>query len=168
MASLCLQPKKGIIFTKNDTYETSLQTWSDISKFIPHNKTIYDPFYSTGLSGIFLREIFTSNKIIHSNTDFFEEHKKLDFDIILTNPPFSQKIKILKELRLINKPFMMLMPITSLASQYIYTIFKNELQIIIPSKRIQFILDGKQSKRNCFSCIWVCWKMELKRDINYL
>ena len=168
MAGLCLNPKMGIVFMKKDDYETPMQTWADIARFIPNNKTIYDPFYSTGLSGTYMREIFKSNKIIHTNTDFFEEYKKNEFDMILTNPPFSKKIQILKELRIINKPFMMLIPVTALASQYIFTIFKNELQIIIPAKRIQFILNGVQSTRNCFSCIWVCWKMCLKKDITYL
>lgn len=166
MTSLCLRPLTGKI--KNDTYETPIEAWKEIAPYIPINTTLYDPFYSKGLSGTFLREIFKSNKIIHANTDFFEEHKNIDYDLILSNIPFSIKIKIMKELKQIGKPFMILIPVTSLASQYIYKIFNNELQILIPSKRIQFIVDGHQTSRNCFSCIWVAWKMELKQDINYL
>lgn len=166
MTSLCIRPL--IAKTTNDNYETPLSAWCEIAKYIPNNKIIYDPFYCNGLSGIYMRELFKSNKIIHTNTDFFEEHKNIDYDVIISNPPFSSKIKILNQLKLINKPFMILIPVTSLASQYIYKIFNNELQILIPSKRIQFILDGNQSSRNCFSCIWIAWKMELKKDINYL
>ena len=59
-------------------------------------------------------------------------------------------------------------------TQYIRNLFKNELQIIIPNKRINFIKlvngntpDDWNSRCN-FDCFYYCYKMNLPKDIIWL
>jgi hypothetical protein len=45
------------------------------------------------------------------------DYSKLEFDCIVSNPPFTLKDKILKKLYEIGKPFAVLLPIQSLQSK---------------------------------------------------
>lgn len=77
---------------------------------LPEDKVYYDPFYLDGSSGNHLKELGLN--VIHSNTDFFTN--QVDYDIIITNPPFSQKKAVLEKLIKDGKPFIMIMPVTLL------------------------------------------------------
>ena len=75
-----------------------------------------------------------------------------EYDIIISNPPFSIKDKILERLYLINKPFIMLLPLTALSGIKRVGMFKKfGLDLIVFDKRINFIINGKQSKGNWFA-----------------
>lgn len=159
-------------FKKYDDYITPKKAWGDIVEFIPKDKTIYMPFYCDGTCGKDMKSL-VDNKIIHKKTDFF----KTDFDedyIVVDNPPYTLKKEILTELKKRDKPFMLIMPSSTLNTNYIRELFKNEIQIIIPRKRIQFIqmYKGKpvpNAKQRCnFDTFYFCYKMKLKRDIIFL
>ena len=73
-----------------------------------------------------------------------------------------------------NKPFMLIVPISTIAYNY-SKILKDNIQIMIFKKRPTFIKcnpkTGKlnNTKRNpAFDCIVLCWKMNLKQDIIFL
>ena len=95
-------------------------------------------------------------------------YNKLEYDIIISNPPFSIKNKIFKLLKQIDKPFILIVPVSIITKEYFMKDYKDQYQIIIPKKRIQFIRDNVQLKRCWFDCIFVCFKMNLEKDINYL
>ena len=153
--------------TKNDDYTTPLSAWESLKHIIPKNKIIYSPFYNEGKALKYMTQVF-QNKIIHINEDFFTSYMKHEFDIIVDNPPYSNKISILKILKQINKPFCLLLPVTCLTSQYIYKLFGNEIQYLIPKARIHFEINNEPTKRCTFSTIWVCWKFNLPLQISYL
>ena len=57
------------------------------------------------------------NTHLQNGFDFFEvDHAKIDFDCIVSNPPFTLKDEILKRLYEINKHFSILLPQNSLQS----------------------------------------------------
>jgi len=64
------------------------------------------------------------------------------------------------------------MPSSTINTQYVRKLFKNDLQILIPAKRIQFtkVIDGKEViTPGCnFDCFYFCYKMNLARDIIFL
>ena len=53
------------------------------------------------------------NTHLESGQDFFEYEPK-DYDLIISNPPFSKKDDVLKRLQELGKPFAMLLPINSI------------------------------------------------------
>jgi len=154
-------------FTKYDDYMTPNYAWDNIKDYIPKDKIIWEAFYGNGKSGNYLKTL--GFNVIHEDIDFFNNDKG---DIIVSNPPFTIKKEILIRLKELNKPFILIMPCSTLTTQYIRTLFKNDIQIIIPRKRIQFIklVDNKEIESNkCnFDCFYFCYKCNLERDIIFI
>lgn len=156
-------------FLKHDDYMTPNYAWDNIKQFIPNDKIIWEPFYGNGASGNYLKEL--GFKVIHEPIDFFENNLG---DIIVTNPPFSKSKEILKRLKDIDKPFIMIMPSSKINTSYMREWKDNNLQIIIPRKRIHFEkhINGEipeNWKNACnFDCFYYCYKMNLPKDIVWL
>lgn len=159
-------------FTKHDDYMSPKTAWEAIAHLIPKNKVIWEAFYGDGDSGKYLREL--GFETIHEEIDFFKEDRG---EMVVSNPPFSMCPQILERMVELNKPFIMIMPLTKIVTQYFRKLFANQedhIQIIIPRKRIQFIktVDGKvpEDYKSCcnFDCLYYCWKINLPRDIIWL
>lgn len=91
--------------------------------------------------------------------DFFEYEPNESYDIIITNPPFSKKDKILKRLYELNKPFAILLPMNSLQGQSRYKYFKNGIQLLAFDKRISFHSNGDMvnfTKGSPFASAYFC------------
>jgi hypothetical protein len=155
-------------FTNYDDWITPKSAWEDIKEYIPKDKVIWEAFYANGESGTILTEM--GFNIIHENIDFFLHDKG---DIVISNPPFSLIPEVLKRLVQINKPFILIMPVSKINTQYFREIFNGneEVQLIVPKKRIQFrkSVQGKlveNQKSSCsFDCFYYCWKMNLSKDL---
>ena len=159
-------------FLKHDDYMTPKYAWEYIKEFIPNDKLIWEAFYGDGKSGNYLKEL--GFNVFHEPIDFFENDKG---DIVVSNPPFSKIPEILTRLKLLNKPFILIMPSSKINTQYFRKLFcdsEDPIQLIIPRKRIHFEkqIDGKipdNWKSDCnFDCFYYCWKMGLERDIIWL
>ena len=155
-------------FLKYDDYMTPRHAWEDIKEYIPKDKVIWECFYGDGNSGTFLREL--GFETIHEPVDFFDNDLG---DIIVSNPPFSKTKEIMKRLFVLDKPFIMILPVSKITTQY-FKEWKDKLQIIIPEKRIHFqkLVNGKvpeNYKSSCnFDCFYYCYKINLTKDIIWL
>jgi hypothetical protein len=160
-------------FQKHDDYMTPNYAWDDIKEFIPKDKIIWEAFYGNGESGKYLKEKMNLN-IIHEEIDFFDDNTLPEFDMIVSNPPFSKSKEVFKRLKQLDKPFIIICPSSKLNTGYIREYYKNQkLQIIIPRKRIHFkkLIDGKEIEgKSCcnFDCFYYCYKMNLPNDIMWL
>lgn len=154
---------------KHDDYMTPKIAFEYIKDYIPKNKKIWEPFFGDGNSAIFLREL--GFDVIHNNEDFFINNKG---DIIVTNPPFSLTEKILKRLKEIDKPFIIILPVSKISTKYFKQYFKDSIQIMVPPKRLHFIknINGIVPinwKNACFfECFYYCYKMNLEKDLLFL
>lgn len=168
MTSLNIITKK-----KLDDYNTPFYVWKMLLDYLnlDKNTKIYEPFYSNGVAKNYLAKLGYNN-VIHENMNFFDNYDKYDYEIIISNPPYSIKQNILKTLYNIDKPFVLIVPTAIISKLYIKTIFGKDidkLQYIIPNRRIQFErLDGYNQKRTAFDTIFLCFKMNLQRDIIYM
>jgi hypothetical protein len=156
-------------FTKHDDYMTPKYAWENIQQFIPKDKVIWEAFYGDGKSGEYLTEM--GFNVIHEPVDFFENDLG---DIIVSNPPFSFSKEIMKRLLLLDKPFIIILPVSKINTSYLREWKDKKIQIIIPRKRIHFtkMIDGKVAE-NCknacnFDCLYYCYKMNLPKDIVWL
>jgi len=157
---------------KLDHYTTPLYVWKMLLDYLDLGKDtiIYEPFYNDSKSKTYLGKLGYNN-VIHENEDFFENYDKYKYDIILSNPPYSIKQNILKVLYKIDKPFVLIVPTAIISKLYLKNIFNDDIdkvQYIIPSRRLQYEVNGYNQKRCCFDCLFFCYKLELKRDIVYL
>jgi len=157
-------------FLKHDDYMTPKYAWENIKHLIPKNKVIWEAFYGDSKSGQYLREL--GFEVIHEPIDFFENNLG---EIIVSNPPFSKSKEVMKRLKELDKPFIIILPSSKINTSYFRDNFMNcGLQIIIPRKRIHFEkqIDGKTPdnwKNACnFDCFYYCYKIGLENDIVWL
>tara|TARA_B100000795_G_C22680168_1_gene391465 strand:+ start:140 stop:679 length:540 start_codon:yes stop_codon:yes gene_type:complete len=153
-------------------YATPESAWDEILKFIPHDRCIYEPFYLDGSSGLYLQS--KNLNVIHVNQDFYEIAPNIEYDFILTNPPFHDCKKLFTFLKLIDKPFVMLLPTAKIHTNYIASFYnEGNCQLIIPRKRIHYqkYIDGKSvsdwKKGTTFDSCWFCYKMKFPLDIQF-
>ena len=149
-------------FINHDDYFTPKHAWEDIKEYIPKDKVIWEAFFGDGTSGDYLKEL--GFDVIHNDNDFFESNEG---EILVSNPPFTMKKEILTRLKELDKPFILIMPQNTINNNYVRELYENDLQIIIPRKRIQFIKNGEDGhpKKCNFDCFYYCYKMNLERDI---
>ena len=155
---------------KNDNdYETPTTIYDDIKPFLPKDKIIWMPFYCSGRA----KKWFDDNNFqtIHDTDNFWYSNKG---ECIVDNPPYMikgitlTKKKIITRLKSFNKPFMLLLPTTTLQTKYFKELFDKDIQLLIPPGKYNFLKDGVLTYGCPFYTLWICWKMNFKKDINYL
>ena len=117
---------------KHDDYMTPFSAWEDVSAYIPRHLTLWEAFYGDGTSGHHLTEL--GFDVIHEDVDFFTHDLG---ECVVTNPPFSELPRVLARLRELGKPFVVIMPCSTLTTRYFRDLFQ-DIQVIVPRKRIQF------------------------------
>lgn len=155
----------------HDDYYTRFKDWQSIECFIPRNKIVWEPFYSPhSSSGDHLRKL--GFEVIFEDKDFFEEDLG---DILVSNMPYSKKKEIFTRLKLLAKPFIMLVPTSTLQTKYFYDLFRDErIQIIFPKTKINFdkcvdgVIDEKQKDNVSFYTCFICWKIGLTKDVVFI
>tara|TARA_R100000951_G_scaffold113284_1_gene114987 strand:+ start:392 stop:865 length:474 start_codon:yes stop_codon:yes gene_type:complete len=149
----------------SDNYITNKEDWERIKQYIPTDKEIWSPFYCDGKQKEYFQEM--GFDIIHEDEDFFENNKG---DIIIDNPPFSKKKEILERIKLLDKPFILICPSMMLSYKYFQDNFKNEIQVIIPHKRVNFkhLKSNKKNYSPPFASFFFCYKMNLEKDLIFI
>jgi hypothetical protein len=152
--------KHDAVKFKDDDYETQSDILNDLIPYIPEG-IIYDPFYCTGKV---IEEWKKLNRVcINEKKDAFT-WKPENFDLVVSNIPFSMKEKCVKLCLDLDKPFALLMPIDALGSKWIKKYF-DKLQFLIPNGRYSFLKNGKMGKGSWFDTMWVCYKLKLPQNI---
>ena len=159
-------------FQTYDDYMTPKSAWEAIAHLIPKDKVVWEPFYGDGKSGEYLKEL--GFNVVHEPIDFFFEDRG---DIIVSNPPFSVVKQIVKRLKELNKPWILLMPVQKLNTNYFREAFcedgDGKLQLVIPYERVQFkkLEGGKEviTKTKCpFDCFYYCYDLNLPTSAMWL
>jgi len=157
---------------ENDEYYTKKETWSDILHYLDPTKVYIDPFFGDGSNIENLKELGLN--CIGADLDYQEVLFNFNYEIIITNSPFSRNILIefLYNLSALDKPFIIILPITKIFSKYFRTSFSNykDIQIIIPKSRLKFIDATRPNNKSnpSFCCCYVAYKMQLPQDIIFL
>ena len=152
--------------------------WQNIVGYIPKDKQIWEAFYGDGTSAENLKEL--GFDVVSEPIDFYEEDRG---EIIVTNPPFSDCKNVFERLAILDKPFIMILPVSKMNTNYFrdwltemeaaHPEIQDQIQLIVPRKRIQFIKieNGKkiETKSCCnFDCYYYCHRMNLPKSIIHL
>ena len=149
-----------------DEYYTPSILVEPILQFIKPNSTIWCPFdtYDSEFVQLLLKnghEVFYSH--IDLGMDFFEYEPKHPYDYIISNPPFTKKLKVLDRLYKLNKPFAMILGLPILNYQEVGEFFLDkDLQLLIVDKKVSF--DGNTSS---FNNSYFCSKF-LPKDLMFV
>jgi len=148
---------------KNDECYTPIEGVLPIIKYIPKDKIIWCPFDMEDSN--FVKEISKTNKVIKSHIaggkDFFE-YEPDNWDILISNPPFTDKRKYFERALIFNKPFALLMSLTWLndaAPKQLF--FKKDLQLLMFDKRMKF----NNINKITFSSAYFCYNFLPKQII---
>lgn len=148
---------------RTDAWETPDHAWDAVLKFVSKSLIIWEPFYCTGRSGRYIKN--RGYTVYHEDRDFFK-YQPDRFDIIVSNPPFSNKEEVFQRLLTFNKPFAMLIPLNSVANNFIKRCFntadlRSKLQLLFTAKKVNFLRNGKPGPNCSFNVTWLCYGMGL-------
>ena len=91
--------------------------------------------------------------------DFLKDIPEFNFDMIITNPPYSLKDEFIKKCYEYNKPFCLLLPLTSLEGIGRGKMFRqNGIELLVFDRRCNFIYENAK-KSNWFNTSWFCYKV---------
>ena len=120
----------SVLYSKgnNDECYTPNNAVLPILKYIPKEAVIWCPFDTE--ESEFVKEISKTNKVIfshiNSGQDFYNYEPKEKWDIIISNPPFTNKRKIFERALSFNKPFALIMSNTWLNDSAPKQLFKEK------------------------------------------
>lgn len=147
--------------SKGDECFTPYYAVEPLLKYLKKNKVIWCPFDEKFSAYV---NMFRENgyKVIRSHLndgkDFFKVEPPMHYDIIISNPPFSEKDKVIKRLYELNKPFAILLPLNAIQGKARFKYFKKGLQILAFDKRIKFHIDDMKNHSigNTFASGYFC------------
>ena len=149
----------------HDDYYTKKSTWELITPFIPQDKTIWEfcLLNSNEQSKQYLQEL-GYNVVGDRDVDFLINN--IDADILVSNIPFSTeiKIKIMKRLVELDRPFIFIMNSLNIFTKYFKEIFGDKhIQLIYPTHKIHYtkFVDGQliNNYKTSFYSVFVSYKI---------
>lgn len=150
---------------KNDELYTPNYAIEPLLKYLPKNKIIWEctDLGSSNITKLLKQHDYKVISTHKDNFDFLTDIPNFDFDIIITNPPYSLKNEFLKKCYEYDKPFCLLLPLTSLEGIERGKMFREKgIDVLVLDKRCDF-MDNKKS--NWFNTSWFCYKVLPKQLI---
>ena len=148
---------------KNDECYTPDYGVKPILEFIPKDKIIWCPFDTPNSE--FVKQISQTNPVVYSHIDEgkdYYEYEPDQWDIMISNPPFTGKRKIFERALSFNKPFGLLMSMTWFNDKAPNQLFYDkDLQILMFDKRINYYGNTKIT----FNSSYLCWNLLPKQII---
>jgi len=139
-----------------------------ILKYIPKDAIVWCPFDTQ--ESEFVKQIEQQNEVTYSHIgtgrDFFE-YEPFEWDVMVSNPPFTNKRKYFERALSFNKPFALIMTNTWLNDSAPKQLFMDkDLQLLMFDKRMKFISpDGRNNDKITFSSSYYCWNMLPKQIV---
>jgi hypothetical protein len=154
---------------RTDVFQTPNTGLEPLLQFIPQGYTIWEPASANGnIVSFFSRnnyEIVGTD--LTQQIDFFDTN--IPTDCIITNPPYSIKDKWIKRCYELNRPFMLLLPITALEGKFRQKMYKdNGIQLILFNKRINYETPSGNGSGAWFSSAWFCYGFNLQNQLNFI
>lgn len=108
-------------------------------------------------------------KYVNSHIDYgkdFYTYEPEEWDVIISNPPFTNKRKIFERALSFNKPFALIMSNTWLNDSAPKVLFKDkDLQLLMFRNRIKFMNNGVINNKITFSSSFFCYDFLPKQII---
>lgn len=130
---------------KNDELYTPEYAIKPLLKYLPKNIKIWEctDYGNSNITKVLKENEYEVIKTHKDNFDFLNDKPNFEFDMIITNPPYSIKDEFIKKCYEYKKPFALLLPITSLEGIERGKMFrKNGIELLVFDRRCNFIYDN--------------------------
>lgn len=154
-------------YENSDERYTKPEAIYPLLKYISKDKVIWCP---CDLESSYFVKIFKLNgfKVINSHINLgqdFYKYEPKNWDILITNPPFSNKREFISRTLSFKKPFCLLLPLTYLNDTTPYYLFKDiDLELMIFDKRMEFI-NTESNNKISFKSGYYAWKFFNKQVV---
>lgn len=139
---------------QSDECYTPIEGIEPILPYLDKSKIYYD--CTSGISSSIVDYLNNNGyKCLSSGDRDFLKDDIPECDVILTNPPYSKKDKFIERCYELNKPFGLLLPVSSLQGIKRAEMFEQGLELLVLKKRIDFT--GKGSPH--FGVAWFCYNL---------
>lgn len=150
--------------SSSDEQYTPAYAVAPIVKYIPRNKIVWCPFDTENSEFVLALEA-AGIKVVYSHIctgeDFFKYEPK-KWDLIVSNPPFSIKQRIVERCLELGKPFALLLSNLWLNSSAPVRLFKEkDMQMLLFDRRIQFT----EKNAAYFGSSYFCYKILPKQIV---
>lgn len=138
-----------------------------IVKYLPKDKIIWCPFDKEDSEFV---KVLTEQgyKVVYShieNGQDFYTYEPKEWDILVSNPPFTNKRQIFERALSFGKPFALIMSNTWLNDSAPKQVFKDkQLQLLMFEERMKFSNNGVVQNKITFSSSYFCYNL-LPKDI---
>jgi len=147
----------GVRTGVGDEFYTPAYAVSPLLPYLPSNQVIWECAWGTGELAKHLRAA-GHNVVGEGGMDFMKEPPPR-WDIIVTNPPYSHKNAFLERAYSLGKPFAFLLPVEALGGGGVRLYRQHGIELLVPSKRINFYDAHGQANAASFPTAWFCWKL---------
>ena len=144
-----------------DEYYTPKYVVETILKYIPEDAVVWCPFDKE--ESKFVQLISEQNDVVYGHIDDgldFFKYEPDNWDIMISNPPFTGKRKIFERALAFGKPFALLMTnawLNDAAPKVIWPEYEKELQLLMFRNRVHFEnQNGVINKKTNFSSSFFC------------
>ena len=153
---------------KNDECLTPTYGVEPIIKYLDKSKIVWCPFDKRDSMFVYMLQK-NGFEVIYSHIDYDQDFYKYEpdkWDIMVSNPPFTNKRGIFERALSFNKPFALIMSNTWLNDSAPKQLFKDkELQLLMFDKRMKFENNGIVNNKITFSSSYFCWNILPKQII---
>ena len=161
---------KKVLYSKgnNDECYTPAYGVSPIIKYIPEGAIVWCPFDKE--ESEFVKQISQTHTVVRSHLDDgqdFFTYEPENWDVIVSNPPFTNKRLFFERALSFNKPFALIMTNTWLNDSAPKQLFSDkDLQLLMFDKRMKFVSpDGRPNDKITFSSSYYCWNFLPKQIV---
>ncbi len=160
-----------------DNVYTPFYAVAPLTEFLPKDKIIWCPFddeWSAYYQFLTEKGYTVVRSSLSDGKDFFN-FEPYKWDILVSNPPFSKKDEVLKRAFSFNKPFALLLPVNSIQGKKRFSIFNNQIQLLVFDARVDYHNRNNMQKTKkgiCFGSAYFCRdllpsKLELRKINKY-
>lgn len=154
-----------------DNFQTPGSALNCLLPHIPKLWRVWEPACGKGnlAKELIDKGYYTTATDIMTGEDFMDFTLGMEeWDCIITNPPFSIKEKFLARCYELEKPFALLMPITTFDSRVRRRLFhKHGIQLILPNGRISFETPNGKGSSSWFYTAWFVHGIALPSQLNF-